>query len=519
MPKAKNNSKRKKKIETPNKLEDIKSDFITVASHQLRTPISAIRWSLDTLLSGRAGILSDKQNEIATEAYESNKFMIKVVNDLLRVSRIEEKGINLIPEFVDIRPIIAEVIKQYEDLANAFNCKISFKPKKNISKVYMDPIQIKPVIEALVDNAVRYTKIQGKITITLKKIKDEVVLTIKDNGIGIPQNEKGLVFSKFYRGSNAIKAQTEGLGLDLYVIKKIINASRGRVEFQSKKNEGSSFSVYLPTTKKKVELVKIDKAEEVEAAKALKKEREFVSITVHELKAPLGITKWSLEMLQSLKPGKLNDNQLELIGQVYRGNERLLVLVRDLLNLSKLQEGKFEIEVKKIDFASVVTDVVKSFKAQAENKELRLVWNKAKAQPKVAADQARVAQVVTNLVSNAVKYTPEKGSVEIKLEKKTGQQLNNLNKHSKTINIQYLDNKPGYLVLSVKDTGIGISIKDQKQLFTRFFRSKQVLKSEAEGTGLGLYITKSIVNLHEGDIWFTSKLGKGSIFYFSLPIA
>lgn len=520
MPKAKNHSKKNKKTTSPGNLEDIKSDFITVASHQLRTPISAIRWSLDTLMSGRVGELTDKQKEIANEAYQNNKFMIKVVNDLLRVSRIEEKGINLIPEFVNLNPIITEIVKKYEDLASAFNCKITFRPGKNVGKAYVDPIQIKSVIEALVDNAVRYTKVKGKINIALKKIKDEIVFTITDNGIGIPEKEKGLVFSKFYRGTNAIKAQTEGLGLDLYVIKKIVNASQGRIEFKSKKNIGTSFSLYLPAIKKQVEVIKIDKAEEVEVARALKKEREFVSITVHELKAPLGITKWSLEMLQSQKPGKLNDNQLELIGQVYRGNERLLVLVRDLLNLSKLQEGKFEIDIKKISFASVVTDVVRSFKAQTEKKELELAWNQAKANlPKVNADQARVVQVVTNLVSNAVKYTPEKGRVEVKLEKKTGQQLKNLNKKSRIINIQHADNKNGYLVMSVKDTGIGISAKDQKKLFTRFFRSRQVLKSEAEGTGLGLYITKSIVNLHQGDIWFTSKLGKGSTFYFSLPIA
>lgn len=520
MPKAKKKINRKKKIVAANNLEDIKSDFITIASHQLRTPISAIRWSLDTLMSGRVGTLTDKQKEIASEAYQNNKFMIKIVNDLLRVSRIEEKGVNLMPEFVNLTPIIQETIKHYKNLSKAFNCKIIFKPGKSAIKAYVDPIQVKSVIETLIDNAVRYSRLKGVIIIILKKSKGEIIFTVKDTGIGIPNAERGLVFSKFYRGSNAVKAQTEGLGLDLYVIKKIIVASNGRIEFKSEKNKGTSFNVYLPTTKQKVELVKINKAEEIEALETLKKEREFVSITVHELKAPLGITKWSLEMLQSLKPGKLNDNQLELIGQVYRGNERLLVLVRDLLNLSKLQEGKFEIDVKKINFADIVTDVIRNFKAQVKKKKLTLIWNQAQSQlPKVSADTVRIAQVVTNLVSNAVKYTSDKGQIEIKLEKKTGQQLKNLSEKSKTITMQYVDSKGGYLVLSVKDTGMGISVKDQEKLFTRFFRSKQVLQSETEGTGLGLYITKSIINLHQGDIWFISKLGKGSTFYFSLPIS
>src|SRR3989344_4842051 len=101
------------------KLEDIKSDFITVASHQLRTPISAIRWSLDTLLSGRAGKLSPKQQEVANEAYQNNKFMVKVVNDLLRVSRIEEKGISLLPQLIDIVPLLKEIVRKYESLAKA----------------------------------------------------------------------------------------------------------------------------------------------------------------------------------------------------------------------------------------------------------------------------------------------------------------------------------------------------------------------------------------------------------------
>src|SRR3989338_9959856 len=104
-------------------LEDIKSDFITVASHQLRTPISGIRWSLDTLLSGRAGKLSEKQKEVASEAYQNNKFMVKVVNDLLRVSRLEEKGVTLVPQFLSLKKIVKESIEQFKDLATALNCQ------------------------------------------------------------------------------------------------------------------------------------------------------------------------------------------------------------------------------------------------------------------------------------------------------------------------------------------------------------------------------------------------------------
>ena len=504
--------------EINNDTEGIKSDFITVASHQLRTPISAIRWSLDTILSGRAGKLSDKQKEIIAEAYQNNKFMVKVVNDLLKVSRLEEKGITITPQLVALPKLVKGLIKKYQDLTNAYNCKILVAAEDNLPKAYIDPLQLTPIFDALIDNAIRYGKDKGDIKIDFKKTKDYLLFKIQDQGIGIPRDQQHLVFSKFFRGRNAMKAQTDGLGLDLYLAKQLIEASGGKINFKSVENKGTTFSVYLPLTKK--QLGKAGGLEKENNDDILKKEREFVSITVHELKAPLGITKWSLEMLKNEKSGKLTKNQLELIEQIYRGNERLLVLVRDLLNLSKLQEGKFEIETKPIQLESVVADVVKGFQAEAKQKKINLDWQKSKeTPPNVMADPNRVAQVVTNLISNAIKYTPADGQVTVSVKKQTGEKLKDLSDNLATVNILYTDNKRGYLVLAVQDTGIGISAEDQKKLFTRFFRSKKVLQSKAEGTGLGLYITKSIVNLHQGDIWFTSQPGKGSIFYCSLPVA
>ncbi|MFA6254634.1 MAG: HAMP domain-containing sensor histidine kinase [Patescibacteria group bacterium] len=500
------------------KLEDIKSDFITVASHQLRTPISAIRWSLDTLLSGQVGNLLEKQREIIREAYQNNNFMVKVVGDLLRVSRLEEKGLDLMPKFIDLKKIIKNLIAKHKNFAQASNCTIDFDAEPHLPKVYVDPLYLEPVLNALIDNAIRYTKQKGRVKIGLKKSKKYVLIKIKDNGIGIPENQKHLVFSKFFRGLNAIKTQTEGLGLNLYLAKKVIEASGGKIGFISQENKMTIFFIYLPTFK--ASPIEMTKRETEKPEDILRKEREFVSITVHELKAPLGTTKWSLEMLKSQRPGKLNGEQIELINQIYRGNERLLVLVRDLLNLAKLQEGKFEVEPKMIILEEVVSDVINGFKAQAKEKKIKIQWPSKKTNlPKIIADPNRIAQVITNLLSNAIKYTPRGGKVSINLDQKTGKKLKKISNTLVSSQINFIDNKKGYLILAVKDTGIGISPEEQNKLFTRFFRSKKVLSSESEGTGLGLYITKSIINLHQGDIWFTSKLGKGSTFYISLPIA
>ncbi|MAF14168.1 MAG: hypothetical protein CMI53_04745 [Parcubacteria group bacterium] len=517
------NSKKKQKKQNNSKSEDVKSDFITVASHQLRTPISAIRWSLDTLLSARTGKLSDKQKEIVSQAYQNNKFMVKVVNDLLRVSRLEEKGINLVPKFVNFEKLVKELLSRHKYFADACNCKISIVVENNLPKVYIDPLQIKPVINGLIDNAIRYGRDKGTVKINLKKSKNRVLFKIEDKGIGIPLNQKDLVFSQFFRAQNAMKTQTEGLGLDLYLAKKIIEASGGEINFSSVVNKGTIFNAYLPISKNQVKEnddEKIKKIVEENPEDILKKEREFVSITVHELKAPLGLSKWSLEMLKGGKSGNLTEKQLGLIDQVYRGNERLLVLVRDLLNLSKLQEGKFEIKPERIQLSKDIFQVVDGFHIEAKRKNINLQLVKPKNKlPKVIADRNRIAQVATNLISNAIKYTPANGKVIVSLKKISGKKLEDMSDDNTTVNINHTDNKKGYLVFSVKDSGIGISDKDQKKLFSRFFRSEKVLESETEGTGLGLYITKSIINLHKGDIWFKSKLGHGSEFYFSLPIA
>jgi signal transduction histidine kinase len=202
-----------------------------------------------------------------------------------------------------------------------------------------------------------------------------------------------MIFSKFFRGKNAMKTQAGGLGLNLYVAQKICSASGGKIEFESKENIGTSFRLFLPTNKSLITDFLIRRQETPN--ELLKKEREFVNITIHELKAPLGITKWSLEMLLSERTGDLNKVQLDLIQRVYRGNERLLVLVRDLLNLAKLQEGKFSIEVKSINIFDIVDEIVNGFKPEAAKKKIMLNWTKLNAKALlVNGDSSRLAQVM-----------------------------------------------------------------------------------------------------------------------------
>jgi len=246
---------------------------------------------------------------------------------------------------------------------------------------------------------------------------------------------------------------------------------------------------------------------------------DFVSIVVHELKAPLNLTKWNIDLLINKDVGKITAKQKKLLEQINRGNERLLRLITDLLDLSKLQESEFDVHLKSIELSLVISDVIDVFAIQAGSKQIKIKrTGLTDVCPIVMGDDVRLAQVLVNLISNAIKYTPAGGSITVDISRLKGSVLKKLDKDIKTLRISHTDNEPGYLVVAIKDSGRGISLVDQKKLFTRFFRSDDVIDSEIEGTGLGLYITQTIVGMHGGDIWFKSDPGKGSTFYFSLPI-
>lgn len=496
---------------------DITNDFITIASHQLRTPITAVRWGLDNVLSGKLGELNDKQRHAIKLAYHNNLFLGRLVNDILRFSRLEERGLSLTPKPVDLKILIEKILKKYQHFAFASNCQVDFKPLAGRNTVFVDPLYFKSIIDSLINNAIVYSQLKGRVKITIKEAKDFLQLQIADSGIGIPPDQQQMVFTKFFRAKNAMKTQAGGLGLNLYIAKKICESSGGKITFSSRQNLGTVFTLYLPT-KRSIAIQKSNFHEET-PSELLKKEREFVNITIHELKAPLGVSKWSLEMLMHDKASNLTKEQRELLSRVYHGNERLLVLVRDLLNLAKLQEGKFPINPKPFEIISLTDEIVTGFIPEAKKKKIKLNWQKPKAKLILKnSDPDRIAQVITNLLSNAIKYTPQNGQVFVQLKQVSSEKIQEISKSTELVKLTNTKNKNGYLIFSFKDTGIGISKDDQKKLFSRFFRSSKVLESKTEGTGLGLFITKSIVSLHRGDIWFESEPNVGSTFYFSLPI-
>lgn len=222
-------------------LEKMKSEFVSLAAHQLRTPLSATKWSMRMLIDGDLGELKPEQKELLENGYQSNERMIGLINDLLDVARIEEGrfGYNFV--FADIRGIIDKAIKEQSLIAKKRNIDIIFqKPSEHFPKVKIDPSKIELVIENLLENALYYTLSGGSIKISIKP-RNEFFLevTVKDNGIGIPKHQMSRLFSKFFRGENAVQMQTVGSGLGLFIAKNIVKEHGGEIWVDSKEGEGT----------------------------------------------------------------------------------------------------------------------------------------------------------------------------------------------------------------------------------------------------------------------------------------
>lgn len=223
---------------------------------------------------------------------------------------------------------------------------------------------------------------------------------------------------------------------------------------------------------------------------------DFANITSHQLRTPLSGMKWLLELLQKSDTGNLNKKQKEFIEKIYASNERMIALVNDLLEVSRIEQGETKIYIQPTDLTTIIRSVIREKAVEIKKKRLQVAFTiETEPFPVVNTEPNKIKQAINNLITNAVTYTPNDGKISIDLRV--------------TVNM---------LLCSISDTGVGIPKDQQSQVFTKFYRGSNVLQFETVGTGLGLYIAKSFIQASGGTIWFKSVPGKGTTFYFTLPI-
>ena len=226
----------------------MKSEFVSIVSHQLRSPLSNLRWALELLMSGKIGKIEEKQLEYFTILKENSNRMKELIEDLLIVSRIETAKLLIKKMEFSLEDLVKELIKELTPFALASNVEIKFLNKEDLPKVFADPSQIRLVIENLLDNAIRYIKGIGVVEIKIESQEKNIYFEIRDNGVGIPKEEQKYIFQKFFRSENVLKYQTQGSGLGLYISKAIIEKLGGEIGFKSQGGIGSTFWFTLPLT-------------------------------------------------------------------------------------------------------------------------------------------------------------------------------------------------------------------------------------------------------------------------------
>ncbi len=232
----------------------------------------------------------------------------------------------------------------------------------------------------------------------------------------------------------------------------------------------------------------------VEAANQAK--TEFISFVSHELKQPMTAIKGYTDLLVKGLAGDLTEMQRSFLEVVRSNVNRMDTMVQELLDISRIEAGRLRLEIGQVALREAVEEAVRVIRQEIEAKRQTLEVEIAEPLPPVKADRNRVVQILTNLLSNAYKYTPEEGRIRVTVQP-----------------------NGGFVVCSVSDTGIGIAPEEQERLFTKFFRSQHPAVRNVPGTGLGLVITKNLVELQGGQIWVESEPGKGSTFTFTLPVA
>lgn len=228
------------------KLDARKSEFVSIVAHQLRTPLSGIKWILNMLISGELGALGIEQKTFLMKGYESNERMISLVDDMLRADRIESGRDHYRFISTDIVGLVDNVLLDIFSEAYSRHIKIEFhKPTEALPTVQVDQEKMRGVLQNILENAIKYTSGHGTVTISLSRDSSSLTLAVADTGIGIPKEEQKYIFNQFFRASNAIKIQTDGSGLGLFIARSIIESHRGTISFESQEGKGTTFYIRL----------------------------------------------------------------------------------------------------------------------------------------------------------------------------------------------------------------------------------------------------------------------------------
>ena len=503
-----------------------KDVFLGLASHELKTPLTALKGMIQLLRRRDKHTEESLQTGLANMERSIQRMEI-LVNDLLNTSLLDTAMFALHTEACDLVALCRQILDEYVAGTNLAVTLIA-PPEPLVAEV--DVAHISQVLLNLLSNAGKYSTRGAPITIRLERAGDKCIIAVQDQGIGISAADLPHIFERFYQvpGSERQTGSSVGLGLGLYVTRKIVERHGGDVEIQSSPGSGSTFSVILPLAVDRYASTQahedatpappmILQARDYELEQRLRDSEhklaqidEFLGIASHELRTPLTTIKGNLQLARmhlakyrreaageaEALPGTLAEIQTML----ERAERQVNVqnrMVSDLLNLSRIQADQLDLRLSPCDLVALVKDTVEDQRSAAPTRTIALELAAAESLL-VLADAERIEQVISNYLTNALKYAPEERPIVVRLE------------------------RAGPLArVAVCDEGPGLTPAEQEQVWEPYVRVPGITRQRgfSLGLGLGLYICQAIVEQHQGQVGVTSAKGRGSTFWFTLPLA
>lgn len=447
------------------------------------SPLSKLKKSAEMLGEGNfdVNIEIDSQDEIGTlgQAFKQMAKQLKSSYALLK-KQVDEKTKELSSKIKDLEKTKKAMLNLLEDI-NTEKQKITLAKARdeailnNIGDglIVMDKKGVVELVNPVFEEQLGWKEkeIKGKLLVDVVKMEDE-------DGKAV-SNQKRLI-SKAITSNKSVETDSKKT---CYYVQKDGNRFPASI-IVSPILDGKKCIGYVEVFRNITEEKEVDRAK-----------TEFVSMASHQLKTPLSTIGWYTEMLVDEDAGKLNKEQKSYLAEIYAGNQRMIELVNSLLNVSRVDLGTFAIECEKMDLLPMCKDVIKTLKPKVLEKKINIKNECSKDLQKIDADPKLLRMVIENLMSNAVKYTPEKGNISLSITKE---------KRS--------------ILIKVKDNGYGIPKHEQKHIFTKLFRAENVRQKAVEGTGLGLYIVKAVVEQSGGKIRFESEENKGTTFFVTFPL-
>lgn len=486
----------------------------------------------------------------ATLLLESNPELNIFANHSLNKKKIDEIKMIILEDIPNTTPSIIDkisthfekvqkddLVKPKEKIKTYLNIPLIIENKK-IGAIFVGSInkEVFPPIErqllCTITNQTSQAIVRIKNIISEEKIKMDAMVASMSNGVILTDVDNNiLVINSAAKKMLLLKRESDIIDIDFLKKNRNFHLDNYISEKKESKKEVLTKEVYIKEPKESVLNIDLTPIKNInnkiighitvlrditELKEIDRMKTEFVSIVSHEMRTPLTSIKNCINIILTEATGKINENQKKFLSMASDSTNRMARLINDLLDLSKMESGRMEYHFEKIDLNSILESVITSLQTQITTKNIHITKKIAANLPKIYADSGKITQVITNILDNALKFTPSQKNIQVGVRKMQGE---NLTVKNTTFNLPVsVFKQDSFVEINIKDSGSGITAQDMDKIFDKFQQVEDSLKREVGGTGLGLPIAKSIVNAHNGQIWVESKEGQGSNFRFILPI-